>query len=434
MKKRNLIIGIGTALLLAGGLFLLLGCGGEGGAGVSYPSYGGTDPKGDFIVVMLDRNNSKVKKINYTLGETESSQPWYDYTAIAANTPQASGFSIVKSIDIGDGAYVLFAEYPDAVCVFQAFTAVGIGDGNPVFLVYRDAADKSSFYSRAYNWVKLLIDTEGSGADSDVSCGFAAFDASGKAGKMYGAAYSKLENWKSSGDVNGVSNINEGGGAGIDALAYDAGSMAFCMWNGSVGDWSNAVAITGTATGALVLDWGQNVGGGGAIAVPQTSAVDDLPTFFTAMAGTYLTMTYGYVSNYQEERGPVKVVIDSDGTLNVYDFGDRTDTGDPYTDEPLALTSVEDFEGGPVMDEDIVDTFYTVAGNGEAESTVVQNAHLCRGAFLGTYGDILMMIGFDPSGRFFGFTLFDDLGDGVYAVRSGIGIKDEDYDNAMVPD
>jgi hypothetical protein len=37
MKKRNLIRGIGTALLLARGLFFLFSCNSEG-SGVSYPS------------------------------------------------------------------------------------------------------------------------------------------------------------------------------------------------------------------------------------------------------------------------------------------------------------------------------------------------------------------------------------------------------------
>ena len=154
MKKAVIISIIGAALLLAGGLFFVFGCGaGAEDVAGGLPSYGGTDPKGDYIVVIVDRDNGQVKKINFTEGETEASQSWVSYTAVEAGAQYASGFSIVNSIDIGGGAFVLFAEIPDAACVYQAFDSEGYGDGNPVFLVARETPAASSFYSRAYNWV-----------------------------------------------------------------------------------------------------------------------------------------------------------------------------------------------------------------------------------------------------------------------------------------
>ncbi|MBN2324447.1 MAG: hypothetical protein JXQ30_11985 [Spirochaetes bacterium] len=430
MKKRYLVIGIGAALLLAGGLFVVFGCNSAGSSALSYPSYGGTDPKGDFIVVLMDRDNQQVKKINFTEGETESSQSWYQYTAVSADTEYASGFSIVNRIDIEGGGYVLFAEIPDAACVFQAFDSEGHGDGNPVFLVAREAPAASSFYSRAYNWVKFIIDP--TGTDSDMSCGFAAFDTSGEAGEMYGAAYSRKEEFLDESD--GLSNINPSGDAGIDALTWDSGSGAFCIWEGATGDWSQAMAVTGTASGALILDWGPGAGGGGALAVPQTSAVDTLSTFWPVVDGTYLTMAYGYSFGEGAEIGPVKVVIMSEGSagaIDVFNYSYRIEGGDSYLyNGPLALTRVED--------EDISISFQDVAGNDLAASTVVQNAHKCQGAFVAYDSDegyeLLIMMAFDPSGRFFGFTMFEWISsEEQLTVRFGLGVKDANYDDAKAP-
>ena len=432
MKKlKKIILCLIGAGMLTGALFLLLSCSGAGDGEAGLPSYGGTDPKGDYIVVMIDRENSKAMNINYTAGETESSVEWRSYTSVAADSEFASGFSIVNSIDIGGGQTVLFAEYPGAALVYMLLDG-GETVGNPVFMVYREAPDASAFYARAYNWVKFFIDP--SGAGSDMSCGFAAFDTSVAAGKMYGASYSRKEEWDIESD--GLSNINAGGDAGIDALSWDAESNSYCIWNGEVGDWTQAMAVTGTASGALILDWGTSAGGGGALAVPQTSAVDNLSTFWQTVAGTYLTMTYGYDSNLETaDTGPVKVVIVGDGdtgTLNAYDYDYKT-TGGGLLGEPVQLTRVEDFAGGPVPAEAINVSFATEAGNDAASSQVVKDAHKCQGAFIAQSGNDIIMVGFDPSGRFFGFTMFEDIGDGLYKVRFGVGVKDADYDDTKVP-
>jgi len=434
MKKlKKIILCLIGASMLTGALFLL-SCSGAGDGEAGLPSYGGTDPKGDYIVVMIDRENSKAMNINYTAGETESSQTWLSYTSVAADSEFARGFSIVNSIDLGGGQTVLFSEYPEAALVYMMVDGDDNAVGNPVFLVYRDAADKSSFYARAYNWVRFFIDL--SGTDSDMSCGFAAFDTSGdEAGKMYGASYSRKEEWDFESD--GLSNINEGGDAGIDALTWNAESNSFCIWNSGVNNWNDAVTVTGTASGALILDWGQDAGGGGALAIPQTSAVDTLSTFWPTVEGTYLTMTYGYTDGKGAETGPVKVVVYSDGSIDVYDYDDSTVTGESAFEEPLALTRVEDFEGGPVPEEDISVSFEAVAGNEFATSPVVKNAHLCKGAFLTHYTDegyeLLIMVAFDPSGRFFGFTMFELISElEQLTIRFGVGVKDSAYDDTKV--
>jgi hypothetical protein len=438
MKKlKKIILCLIGAGMLTGALFLLLSCSGTGDGEAGLPSYGGTDPKGDYIVVMIDRENSKAMNINYTAGETESSQTWLSYTSVAADSEFARGFSIVNSIDIGGGNTVLFAEYPEAALVYMMVDESGDAVGNPVFLVYRDAADKSSFYARAYNWVRFFIDPSGPG--SDMSCGFAAFDTSGdEAGKMYGASYSKNLDFNDDEMYpNGLSNINASGDAGIDALTWNAESNSFCIWNSGVDNWDDAVTVTGTASGALVLDWGPDAGGGGALAIPQTSAVDNLSTFWPTVEGTYLTMTYGYDSYWETaDTGPVKVVIAGDGetgTLNAYDY-DYNTTGGGFLGEPVPLERLEDFAGGPEYPTTtIMQSFQTVSGNALATSPVVKDAHKCRGAFIVQVGDSIIMVGFDPSGRYFGFTMFEDTGDGYYTVRFGVGIKDADYDDTKAP-
>jgi hypothetical protein len=439
MKKlKKIILCLIGAGMLTGALFLLLSCSGTGDGEAGLPSYGGTDPKGDYIVVMIDRENSKAMNINYTAGETESSQTWLSYTSVAADSEFARGFSIVNSIDIGGGNTVLFAEYPEAALVYMLLDG-GEAVGNPVFLVYRDTADKSSFYARAYNWVKFFIDPLGMG--SDMSCGFAAFDTSGdEAGKMYGASYSKKLDFENDEMYpDGLSNINEGGDAGIDALTWNAESNSFCIWNNGVDNWDDAVTVTGTASGALILDWGPDAGGGGALAVPQTSAVDNLSTFWPTVEGTYLTMTYGYTDGVGADTGPVKVVVHSDGSLDVYDYSDRTDTGTSFFEEPLALTRIENVTDGPVTDVAIWESFAIEAGNGVASSPVVQNAHKCQGAFIVQYivpeeSELLIMMAFDPTGRFFGFTMFEWISsEERLAVRFGLGVKDSDYDDTKVP-
>jgi hypothetical protein len=220
-------------------------------------------------------------------------------------------------------------------------------------------------------------------------------------------------------------------------LTWDSGSGTFVIWDSELGtgNWNGATAVSGTASGALVLDWGPSVGGGGALAVPQTSAVDNLSTFWPTVTGTYLTMTYGYEYDEGAEAGPVKVVLYSDGeagAIDVFDYSNRTDGGGSFFGEPIALTRVEDFESGP-RDEAISVSFQNVAENNLASSTVVQNTHLCKGAFIAApSSELIIMVGFDPSGRFFGFTMFQDLGDGYYIVRFGLGVKDENYDDEMV--
>ena len=52
MNRKTFAVIVCVITLFVGSLFLIWGCSTEGeGDGLVYPSYGGTDPKGDFILI-----------------------------------------------------------------------------------------------------------------------------------------------------------------------------------------------------------------------------------------------------------------------------------------------------------------------------------------------------------------------------------------------
>ena len=85
-------------------------------------SYAGSQPVGDFVEVQIDRDNSQVRRINYTNPEDSG---WLSYTAVASTDTQAQGFSILNRAEAGNGYYVLFAEFPNAAIVYQIFDSTG---------------------------------------------------------------------------------------------------------------------------------------------------------------------------------------------------------------------------------------------------------------------------------------------------------------------
>jgi hypothetical protein len=124
----------------------------------------------------------------------------------------------------------------------------------------------------------------------------------------------------------------------------------------------------------------------------------------------------------------MKMVITTGGFIKVFEYEDSTDTGTPVFNKELV--AFENFPSGPNAGEPIRLTFQTVSGNVSANAATVQNAHLCKGAFISeddVEEQIVTSI-FDSAGRFFGFTMFDDEG-ADYILRFGFGIKDENYAN-----
>jgi hypothetical protein len=125
-------------------------------------------------------------------------------------------------------------------------------------------------------------------------------------------------------------------------------------------------------------------------------------------------------------------VVTSGGNVQAYDWEG------PITDPALfdqALVDVSSYTGGPVSGDTISETYQTVSGNASAASSLVQQAHLCKGAFIAekTSTNEIVVVMFDPIGRFLAFTMFKPLAadDGDltndFEIRFGLGIKDAGY-------
>jgi len=432
MKKRRVVLFciLGIALL-SPGLILLCGC--SSGESVSTYYYGGSDPKGDFVSIVIDKASSRVKHINYSDGETAESQPWYSYTTLEADDEYANGFSIIKKATLSSTEYVLIAEFPGAAAVYQMFKwdeleLDYLAFEDPRYVVYRQQTDKSSYYEKAYNWMKFFIDT--SVDQSDMSAGFAAFDTSGEQGLLYGAGWSKKDEVEGGGD-GGVSDINSDDSFTIDSLVYHQESVSNIKWGGSVDDWTQAIAVTGTASGALVLDFGSATGGGMGLAVPQAT------TSWSNLAGTYFTMVYEFDQETDERQVfPMKIVIksvDSEWHCQVYPYDVKTSNpANAVFNQPL--DAIGTLDSGPYPGETIAETFLRVSDCASAASSIVQNGNLCNGSFIAMNetDEQVVVTTFDSTGRFLGFTMFDDdegTPEADYVVRFGLGIRDTGYTN-----
>ena len=389
-------------------------------------SYGGSDPEGDFVVIINDVDNSRVKRIDYTAGETEDSVEWYDYTAVEPDDEFASGFSMLNRAEIDSDTFVLFAEFPEVALIYQVFDESGDDIGNPSYVVYREELDKTELYEKAYNWMKFYID--GDLEDSDMSAGFCGFDAQSEEGLVYGAAYSKRENVFEEGyEGSGVSDINEGDVTKLDDFTYDEETESCIMWGSAVENWDEAITLTGTDSGSIILDFGPDMGGGMGLAVPQMDDPAD-SEWWSSGAGTYFAMMYELDKGDGESSvNPMKLVITDTGRVKVYQYNDSIASGTPVFNQQLI--AFENFNEGP-NDERIEDTFGTVSGNDEAVSSAVNNAHKCRGAFIAhdEEDDVIVTALIDPDGRFGGFTLFDDEEEETdYILRFGFYIRDSGY-------
>jgi len=424
-----------AAILLCVAVMAFVGCGeidfgGSSSGQRNRDVYGGTDPKGDLVEVTIDRGNRTVTHVNYTTGESHGP---FSYAPVT-DVDTSGGFSIINKavVDSDTGMYVLFAEFEQAACVYQLFNADGTNEGNPQYVVYREAFDKTVLYGNAYTFMKFFIDE---GTESNMECGFAAFDASSANGLLYGAVYGHKDSEEGEGfNGSGVADINEGDAVSVDLMTHDSTSQANIMWEGGhADDMDYAISIIGTRSGAAVLDFGPECGGGGGLVLPQTNAVDNPTTWWNTVRGTYFLLVYESDLDATERKVSVmKMVVDGAGKIEVFEMNANTSTATPVFDS--TLVGVGSSDEGP-NGEPVRDTFLTVAGNAAATSVVVQNAHLCKGAFIATEEDggesSVIMMAFDPQGRFCGLTgFFDEPDSDNETIRFGFGIRDRGYSNA----
>jgi hypothetical protein len=393
-------------------------------------NYGGTDPKGDFVTVDIDRMAKTITHTNHTV--PSRSGGLLSYIDLAKTDSQANGFSMIRKVTLATGGYALFAEFPGVALAYQQFTASGIMDGDPQYVVLRSETPPSHYYERAFVWMKFFIDT--TAANSDMESGFAAWDSTAGNGRLYGAGYSNNRDVSNSGpNTYGISNVNEAGTVGVPGLTYDSSTQSNTIWDSAhPNDRNYAITLVGTASGAAVMDFGPNMGGGGGLAIPQAGT----KAFQSAYTGTYFVIVYEYAkSGGTRSVQLVKTVFGADGSIRTYNYTDHTATATPFFSQ--SLTAIEDIAAGssPNNPELLTTSFRTISGNAGAASSVTQNAHLCHGSFVAAGTNQVAMIAFEEQGRYLGFTMFENGGtpdvtsDDV--VRFGFGIKDSDYSDSF---
>lgn len=392
-------------------------------------AYGGTAPRGDFVTVDIDRWAKTVTHTNHTVPGRSGGQ--LSYVDLPQTDSQASGFSMIRRVALPSGGYVLFAEFPGAALAYQQFTAAGAMDGDPQYVVLRSDTVPSHYYERAFVWMKFRLDP--TAANSDMESGFAAWDSPAGNGRLYGAGYSNNQDVMNTGsNTYGISNVNQTGTVGVPGLTYDATTQSNTIWDAAhPGDRNYAITLAGTASGAAIMDFGPNMGGGGGLAIPQAGT----KAFQSAYTGTYFVIVYEYAKAGGTRRVMlVKTVFGADGSIRTYQHTDHTTTATPFFSQ--TLTAIEDVPGSnsPNNPEAITASFQNISGNAGAASSVVRNAHLCHGAFLAASSSQVAMIAFEEGGRFLGFTMFDNNNtvtatDDV--VRFGFGIKDSGYSDAF---
>ena len=394
--------------------------------------YGGSDPKGDYVAVSIDKTNKTVTHYNYSKSPTEVNGP-FSYTK-ETDFCNDTGFSIIyKAVINADAtgdepAYVLFAEFEGAAVIYVLFNSSGETLERPQYAISRQQMSKNNVYETAFNWMKFKIDPN-SDTSTDMECGFAAWDAQSNSGRLYGASYSnraEKEGWC----TNGINNINEGGDVSVDGFTYDSSTVSNYVDFGGTGP-DYRLTMVGTPSGATILDFGIKMGGGSGLAIPQS----DTEAWNSAYNGTFFIMLYEYDSSTGEhDVKPIKCVLSgtTTGYLEVFDSThDTSVTGDPPMTEG-ALTPIEDLSAAdsPGGAEKIIEQFAATSDNASANSNIVKDAHECHGGFLFQEPNGVTFIMCNPDGKFGGFIGFTDHGSSNYSYRFGFTIKDENYSNA----
>ena len=144
--KRNSLVLLVLGIIILGAIALMSSCPTPAEPQITH--YAGSDPKGDYIEIQINHDEAKVRRINHTTLEDSG---WLSYTP---ETAMSSGFSILYRVVTDATHFVLFAEFPQAACIYQAFdntTPPPVTEGNPVYVVYREQVSTSTYYAKAYN-------------------------------------------------------------------------------------------------------------------------------------------------------------------------------------------------------------------------------------------------------------------------------------------
>lgn len=394
----------------------LAGCGGGSGGGVTTKTYGGADPKGDYIAVTIDSSAGTLTYHNYTTDEH------YGPYAFSRITDPARNFGFQNLYATGvipayptPNCYAEFVLMDGVALILQMFDQGATPDiydddtpdGNPIFAYYRRAVDMTDYRGQVFNWVGYEM-----GADAgNFEVGCAAFDtnATDPAGRLYGGGYNRraeveYPGWAGYND-RGMRDINDTG-LGTSSFTYDADLVA---------NTAGSLTLIGTDSGDFILDRGPGAGAG--FALRQAAAKE----WQTAYNGTYFAFIYKNNAGAQEV-SPMKVVL-SGGGFAAYEpisAASPSLTG--------SFTDIETFPEGPCPPGGDPMTFaaqlQAISGCNGAEAAAVRNAYRCRGGFVATVDDRVVYLMLDPAGRYLCFASFEE-GTNHYAF--GFGIKDPEY-------
>lgn len=451
MKSKKLIISM-FLIFITITFVVIVGCVASGTPEEEEPStdldvYGGSNPVGDFVVIEINKTDQKLKYHNYTKDEHTG---WFDYAKVT-DPAENMGFDIIYKVDVNadttedtETSYVLFAEFNDVALVYVPFNYLGDAIDNPQYALIREQLTKDNVYGTKYNWMTFKIDQDAT-EDSDMSGGFAAWDAQSNSGKLIGAGYSNKAqklNWPDASD--GISDINKDGSVDVDSFGTDSATKSLYFYSDGIPDWGHRVTLTGTQSGATILDFGPDAGGGSGLAIPQASSKDWNPAY----NGTYFMMVYEYSSwsdSGPSDNGtsinPMKCVLSgtTTGYLEVFESNADTSTATPVFES--SLTAIADLSAdaspGPMP---IIDQFGIISGmyDHSPDAAHLHDANECKGSFIaskeasGVHSIVFIM--FDPQGRFGGFTMFEEQNDPPkhYAYRFGFTINDPNYSNSKL--
>lgn len=389
----------------------------DSGSGEVNSSYGGSIPRGDYVTAEIE--GDQITITNKTT-DMEHTLAYGDLPENIADT----GFSIVKVTTEPDrlGNYYLMTIREGAVLGLQKTDSdlTPIRGELPIYTFSKTTLTADDLKGRAYNYMELFSSTE----KLSVEVGIVGFDTEAS-GRLYGAAYdSEDDDLYSITDEDGIPGNDDE--FTLEQMESQSDGSLVLWEDGVQGSWINATTLTGSASGALVLDHGPGdiAGGGAGFALPQVTETDP-DAFWDTVAGSYLVTAYASFDGNEKVVEFYRCKVSQDvggnwsGILGLY----YPDEAEPILQIPICpLTSDRTSE----IDD--------IAAFSEAESETVQNAASGRGIFQEDSQEPDFFITFDPQGN---YLLAVKAGHGkpsegdIYDVGSvtgyGLGIKDPNW-------
>ena len=371
------------------------GCGGGGGGSstvASIPDYGGSIPQGDYVTATISGNQVQLK--NATL-DTEETRTFSDFTT--------TGSSIVKKTESdssGNFYYMFLVE--GQVLSMQKMDSNDDPIGLPLYMFDKSSLSADNLKGRTFNFMEFFADAEASDSAA-VEMGFIGFDTDAD-GRLYGAAFDSDGSSYSITDEDGAP---DSGDEFVLSGTEGQADGSLVLWENGADNWAAATTLTGTPSGALVMDHGPDAGGGAGFAFPQVTGTGP-DTFWSTVAGDYFLIHYDDTNNVEFFKCVVAQTSPGSwpGTVNFY----SVETGN-LVSGPVNVIQLESSNRTDVE---------TLADFDAAQSSVVQDAEQGNGLFQEEGEDPDFFISFDPQGNYIGVV---DLDGKAFAI----GVRDRNW-------